>query len=473
MCFFTVNNIVAYNYNGMKNDGTYDPIGNGSLTRDGNRGINSITYDYGHHTYKINLDINNGPRNITNDYTPDGRKLSSKHVTSIPKVNGFIKKTTTDLHIDGLILRNGSPLLWQFGGGYVDLNANGAPTCWNYYVTDHLGSTRMVVSSNDSIRETINYYPFGSEMQMQAPALLTENLGHPFRFTGKELDRLSALNMYDFGARWYDVAGVPMWTSIDPLAEKYYNVSPYAYCGGNPVNAIDPDGRACGDYYTNNGAYVGSDEKDDDKAYVSDSKGDVSFMNQKFSELSVSNSTLNQFANTVAQESSGNKLESYALASAIMNISLYKHKTISETLKSEGIYGYKDGGSSTKYNKNKEYGMEAALNALSGGEDLSNGALRWDGFDLAAKGFNHVKARTAGISISSDHFNSFKSAWPNRMIKAYSGGKFREFSNNFEAGNYPATQGPYKGLTLYQSSAVYGRTIFWTPIKNKDFNGTY
>ena len=143
-------NAEALNYNGALDfhDGEnanceYDYDSNGALTRDGNRGINSITYDYGHHTYKINLDINNGPRNITNDYTPDGRKLSSKHVTSIPKVNGFIKKTTTDLHIDGLILRNGSPLLWQFGGGYVDLNANGAPTCWNYYVTDHLGSTRM------------------------------------------------------------------------------------------------------------------------------------------------------------------------------------------------------------------------------------------------------------------------------------------------------------------------------------------
>jgi len=29
---------------------------------------------------------------------------------------------------------------------------------------------------------------------------------------------------------------------VDPLAEKYYSISPYAYCGGNPVNRIDPDG---------------------------------------------------------------------------------------------------------------------------------------------------------------------------------------------------------------------------------------
>lgn len=221
------------------------------------------------------------------------------------------------------------------------------------------------------------------------------------------------------------------------------------------------------------GTYVGSDGIKDDKAYVLNSRGDVSFMNQKYSLLSVSNSTLNQFANTIAQESSGNKLESYALASAIINISKYKHKTVNETLKSEGIYGYKDGGYSTKYNNNKEYSMEAALNALTEGKDYSNGALRWDGFDLAAKGFNHVKARTAGISISSAHFNSFKSAWPNSMIKAYSGGKFTEFSKNFAAGNHPATQGLNKGLTLYQSSAVYGRTIFWAPIENKKFNGKY
>ena len=32
-------------------------------------------------------------------------------------------------------------------------------------------------------------------------------------------------------------------TTIDPLAEKYYSISAYAWCGNNPVNAIDPDGR--------------------------------------------------------------------------------------------------------------------------------------------------------------------------------------------------------------------------------------
>jgi len=36
---------------------------------------------------------------------------------------------------------------------------------------------------------------------------------------------------------------VQRFTSVDPLAEKYYSISPYAYCGGNLINAVDPDGR--------------------------------------------------------------------------------------------------------------------------------------------------------------------------------------------------------------------------------------
>ena len=239
------------NYNGALDfhdasdaDVEYAYDSNGALTKDSNRGINSITYDYGHHAYMINQNVNNRPKYIRNDYTSDGRKLSSRHVMSIPKTNGYIRKTTTDLYIDGLILRDGEPFMWQFDGGYVDLDANGAPTSWNYYVTDHLGSTRMVVDSKNNVKETINYYPYGSEMRIQDPALIqqTDNNWHPFRFTGKELDKQNGLNMYDFGARLFDVAGVPMWTSIDPLAEKYYPYSPYNYCAGDPVNKFDPDG---------------------------------------------------------------------------------------------------------------------------------------------------------------------------------------------------------------------------------------
>jgi RHS repeat-associated protein len=63
----------------------------------------------------------------------------------------------------------------------------------------------------------------------------------PYKYTGKELDMEHGLNLYDFEARTYDPA-IGRFTSVDPMAEKYYNVSPYAYCLNNPVRFVDPTG---------------------------------------------------------------------------------------------------------------------------------------------------------------------------------------------------------------------------------------
>ena len=65
-------------------------------------------------------------------------------------------------------------------------------------------------------------------------------------YNGKELDRHFDLDLYNYGARFYDPL-IGRFTTPDPLSEKYYLVSPYAYCANNPVNRIDPDGR---DWYT-------------------------------------------------------------------------------------------------------------------------------------------------------------------------------------------------------------------------------
>lgn len=50
------------------------------------------------------------------------------------------------------------------------------------------------------------------------------------------------LNVYDYGARNYDPA-IGRFINIDPLAEKYYQFSPYTYVGNMPTIAIDPDGN--------------------------------------------------------------------------------------------------------------------------------------------------------------------------------------------------------------------------------------
>ena len=63
-----------------------------------------------------------------------------------------------------------------------------------------------------------------------------------FKYNGKEYDPMHGLNEYDYGARHYDPA-IGKFTTMDPLCEKYYHISPYAYCGGNPVNAVDVDGN--------------------------------------------------------------------------------------------------------------------------------------------------------------------------------------------------------------------------------------
>ena len=70
----------------------------------------------------------------------------------------------------------------------------------------------------------------------------TSNTNQAYKYNGKELDRMHGLDWYDYGARNYDAA-LPVWTTVDPLAEKYYNNSPYAYCANNPISNIDPDGR--------------------------------------------------------------------------------------------------------------------------------------------------------------------------------------------------------------------------------------
>ena len=92
-------------------------------------------------------------------------------------------------------------------------------------------------------------------------------------FTGKEKD--SETGFYYFGARYYDPSISGLFLSVDPMADKYPSISPYAYCAWNPVKLVDPDGNdwyetSCGgikwtDYHSQkemdknglNGKYLG------------------------------------------------------------------------------------------------------------------------------------------------------------------------------------------------------------------------
>ena len=63
----------------------------------------------------------------------------------------------------------------------------------------------------------------------------------PQSFTGKERDSETGFSY--FGARYYDSDLMTGWLSVDPMADKYPNLSPYAYCAWNPVKLVDPDGE--------------------------------------------------------------------------------------------------------------------------------------------------------------------------------------------------------------------------------------
>nr|WP_277922643.1 RHS repeat-associated core domain-containing protein [Dysgonomonas sp. BGC7] len=78
-----------------------------------------------------------------------------------------------------------------------------------------------------------------------------ENSGEsdqPYKYNGKELDKMHGLNMYDYSARYYEPA-IGRFITVDPHAENYYSWSPYSFVLGNPIRNIDPLGM---DVWTTN-----------------------------------------------------------------------------------------------------------------------------------------------------------------------------------------------------------------------------
>ena len=123
-----------------------------------------------------------------------------------------------------------------------------------YQITDHLGSVRVIKDGEGTVLQRFDYYPFGSESRVWTAGTNTPQSVLRYRFGGKEIagkkvsvstgaPAAAAGSPYlDFGARVYDPR-TAAWLSQDPMAEKYYPISPYAYCAGNPVNLVDPDGK--------------------------------------------------------------------------------------------------------------------------------------------------------------------------------------------------------------------------------------
>ena len=122
------------------------------------------------------------------------------------------------------------------------LNAGGTTMNAYYTIRDHLGSVRTIVNASGTVVERNDYYPFGARTTFGAsyPTLASNRQ----KFSGKEEQTAvagSTLPYLDFGARMYD-AKLVRWNTYDPMAEKYYEINPYVYCAGDPVNFVDPSG---------------------------------------------------------------------------------------------------------------------------------------------------------------------------------------------------------------------------------------
>ena len=219
--------VAASTYNGgfeFKNGANaadeYSYDANGNLTKDLNKGISGITYNF---LNLPNVVTFSDGSTITYTYGADGTKLRTVH-----KIGST---TTTTDYCGNVIYENGVQKLLLTEEGYITLS----DSKYHYYLKDHQGNNRVVISQSGTVEETSHYYPFGGTFASAGNV-------QPYKYNGKELDTKKGLNWYDYGARHYD-AVLGRFITVDALYDKHFKVSPYVYCGNEPVGRIDPDGN--------------------------------------------------------------------------------------------------------------------------------------------------------------------------------------------------------------------------------------
>jgi len=200
----------------------YDVTGN--LTSDP---LNSLAVSYNILNLPSCISTDNGQAFFT--YLSDGTKCGEigDYDNGYEYIGQFAyRRYEGDLKLDSI----------PFGAGKIKVDENGEISSM-YTALDHLGSIRTTLSSVGGT-ETYDYYPYGRQHLNDGEISPETN---EELFQGKLWLGLSHANLYDFGGRYYQPR-YGIWLSPDPLAEKYYHLSPYAFCAGNPINIIDQDG---------------------------------------------------------------------------------------------------------------------------------------------------------------------------------------------------------------------------------------
>ena len=240
---------------------TYDA--NGNMTSDRNKGISSITYNM------LNL-----PQTVLFEdghetcytYAADGRKLRVEYRLNNFSIVEAEKAKASDgydaiaspsaLDENGIIETPAEPIsrtlmTRDYCGNYIYKNGclervmteNGYMQDGElyFYIKDYQGNVRVVFNQTNRPVEVNSYYPYGGLM-----AATTTEGTQPYKYSSKELDRENGLDWYDSKARMYDPT-IGRTPTQDPMAEKYYSMSPYLWCAANPITFTDPNGRDFGD----------------------------------------------------------------------------------------------------------------------------------------------------------------------------------------------------------------------------------
>ena len=205
----------------------YEYDANGNIHRDALTGF----YIYYNLLNLPTVIYTEGDMGLYYTYLSDGTKI---------EVCGYDDNEPTR-YAGSLVYNDGTFESASFGGGRIVGTNNGSEV--HYFLTDHLGSTRVVAKVTPTGREDLDrkdYYPFGKEWAQ--PDMPTSD--NRYTFSGKEQQHLrgQVVNYADFEARFYD-SETGIFLQQDPLSEYSFQVSPYAYCGNNPINRIDLDGK--------------------------------------------------------------------------------------------------------------------------------------------------------------------------------------------------------------------------------------
>ncbi|WP_455499166.1 peptidoglycan DD-metalloendopeptidase family protein, partial [Coprobacter sp.] len=224
---------------GMEVEYGYDP--NGNLIQNSDNRISMATYNL------LNLPetVVFSDKSISVfSYMADGRKVrnasGSYTLSAAVPIDSVIKNT--DPHISYMTEWNDDYRYQAKQQKYINTPegnievSTGRKMSYKYYYTskDHLGSVWHYWNSLSSKYSNV-FYPSG---------IMREKRRSPYNYalTGKEIVYDNELDEYFFGARTM-FAPINRFNQPDPLCEEFYHISPYAYCGNNPVNFIDPDGK--------------------------------------------------------------------------------------------------------------------------------------------------------------------------------------------------------------------------------------